>query len=107
MRYMKFELPPKAVSAESAVRPSESPAVASLQKEARAENRASDHSNNRPLAVCAVEAARLLGCGRTKLFELLASGEIPSFQIGRRRLIRLETLESWLREQEAATDVGT
>ena len=54
-----------------------------------------------PLAVSPGEAARILGCGRTKLYELLASGEIKSFHLGRRRLVRLAAIEAWIADQEA------
>jgi excisionase family DNA binding protein len=54
-----------------------------------------------PLALSPTEAARILGCGRTKLYELLTSGEIKSFHLGRRRLIRLAAIESWIAEREA------
>ena len=33
------------------------------------------------------EAAAMLGIGRTRIYELLARGEIPSRRIGRSRLI--------------------
>ena len=55
------------------------------------------------LAVSPSQAARLLGLGRTKLYELLAANEITSIKIGTRRLIRVSALEAWLAscEQEA------
>lgn len=52
------------------------------------------------LAISPAEAARILGCGRTKFYELLASGEIRSFHIGRRRLIRLAAIEAWITSKE-------
>lgn len=55
----------------------------------------------RPLAVSPADAARLLGIGRTRLYEELGSGAIPSFQLGRRRLIRVAALESWMAAREA------
>ena len=42
------------------------------------------------------EACRLLGVGRTTLFGLLKTGEIPSFQIGGRRLIRHADLAAFV-----------
>lgn len=54
-----------------------------------------------PLALSPSEAARILGCGRTKLYELLVSGEIKSFHLGRRRLIRLTAIEAWIADREA------
>lgn len=35
------------------------------------------------------------------LYQLLADGELPSFTLGRRRLIRVAALEEWLLGREA------
>jgi excisionase family DNA binding protein len=37
-----------------------------------------------------------LGCGRTRAYQLLRSGEIPSYRWGRRWLIRRRDVEVWL-----------
>jgi excisionase family DNA binding protein len=42
------------------------------------------------------ELWRWLGLGRTKTYELLRSGEIPSYKIGRVRRIRRRDIEAWL-----------
>jgi len=42
------------------------------------------------------ELIRWLGLGRTKTYELLRSGEIPSYRIGRVRRIRRQDVEAWL-----------
>lgn len=42
------------------------------------------------------ELWRWLGLGRTKTYELLQSGEIPSHKIGRVRRIRRQDIEAWL-----------
>src|SRR5829696_8412859 len=42
------------------------------------------------------ELIRWLGLGRTKTYELLRSGEIPSYKIGRVRRIRRRDIEDWL-----------
>lgn len=55
-----------------------------------------------PLAVGPAEAARLIGCGRTRLYELLRDRELPSFNLGRRRLIRMAAIEAWLSAQESS-----
>lgn len=55
-----------------------------------------------PLAVSPADAARLLGIGRTRLYEELGSGAIPSFHLGRRRLIRIAALEAWMAARESA-----
>lgn len=41
------------------------------------------------------EAAEALGIGRTRLYELMASGALESVHDGRRRLIPTEALESY------------
>lgn len=42
------------------------------------------------------ELIRWLGIGRTKTYELLRTGEIPSYKIGRVRRIRRQDVETWL-----------
>ena len=39
---------------------------------------------------------RWLGIGRTKTYEMLSSGEIPSYRIGRLLRIRRQDVEAWL-----------
>lgn len=50
------------------------------------------------LLVTVEEAARLLGIGRTTMFELIARGNIKSVRLGRRRLIARKNLESFVDE---------
>ena len=46
-----------------------------------------------------VEEVRLwLRLGRTRLYELLQSGELPSFKVGRRRFIRRGDAMEWLQQ---------
>ena len=52
------------------------------------------------LAVSPADSAVIAGVGRTKFYEAISSGEIASFKIGTRRLIRVATIESWLRRLE-------
>lgn len=49
-----------------------------------------------PLAVAPKEAARRSNLGRTTIYEALASGQLKSLKVGRRRLILLEELRDWL-----------
>ncbi len=44
------------------------------------------------------ELVRWLGLGRTKTYEMLRSGEIPSYKIGRIRRIRRSDVEVWLEQ---------
>jgi excisionase family DNA binding protein len=50
------------------------------------------------LAVSPIEAARIAGIGRTKLYEALGSGELRSLKIGKRRLILIDSLQNWLNQ---------
>lgn len=58
-------------------------------------------AHTRPIAASPAEAARLIGIGRTKLYEALSSGVLPSYRVGTRRLIRVADLEAWLEAQPA------
>jgi excisionase family DNA binding protein len=48
------------------------------------------------VALTVEEAARRLGVGRTTMYALLASGEIPSVTIGRLRRIPAEALNDYV-----------
>ncbi len=45
-------------------------------------------------ALAPADAARRLGIGRTKLYELIGSGTLRSFRIGKARRIRTEDIEA-------------
>jgi excisionase family DNA binding protein len=59
------------------------------------------HDSSGRIAVSPSEAARMAGFGRTKLYQALNSGALPSFKIGSRRLIRISELDAWLRRLES------
>jgi excisionase family DNA binding protein len=59
-------------------------------------------SHPEPLAVSPAEAARLAGLCRTSIYSALASGELKSLKIGKRRLIAVEALRTWLLSHEVA-----
>ena len=44
-----------------------------------------------PLLVKPADAGHLLGCGRTRIYKLLASGQLDSFSDGRSRKITIES----------------
>lgn len=46
-----------------------------------------------------------LGCGRTKIYELLQSGEIPSYRIGRLVRVRKEDVELFLERSRYDRDL--
>ncbi len=51
----------------------------------------------------AEEVAELLGIGRTKVFEMISAGELPTVRIGRCvRIPRLE-LQAWVTSRARAT----
>lgn len=56
-----------------------------------------------PFVVSAVEAARLMAISRTTVYVLMASGELESFTAGRKRLITVESIRTWIarKTQEA------
>lgn len=47
-------------------------------------------------------AAEYLMLSRAKVYDLIRGGELRSFKIGKSRRVRLETLEAWMKEREAA-----
>ena len=55
-----------------------------------------------PLLVRVEEAARLLGLGRSKVYELVGSGELRSVAIGRSRRIPASAIREWLDAKLAA-----
>ena len=59
-----------------------------------------------PLALRPAAAAKTLGIGQRKLWELTKAGTIPHVKIGVCTVYRVETLREWLRQQEAAQAEG-
>lgn len=49
------------------------------------------------------------GLGRTQIYELIGSGELPSVKIGRRRMVRAGDLNKWVASlpAEPFSDNGT
>ena len=48
------------------------------------------------------EAASVLGIGRSKLYELLRSGELPSIHIGTARRIEATAVDEYIKARRAA-----
>jgi excisionase family DNA binding protein len=45
--------------------------------------------------LCSVnDAARMLGIGRTKVYDMLAKGHLASMQIGTRRLVKIDSIKA-------------
>ena len=55
------------------------------------------------LAVRVEDAAKLVGIGRTEIYKAIREGSLASLKIGKRRLIRVETLREWLAALEQRT----
>jgi excisionase family DNA binding protein len=53
-----------------------------------------------PFAVSVEEAERLSAIGRTKLYELMQKGRIKSRKVGRRRLVIVHSLRTFLENEE-------
>jgi excisionase family DNA binding protein len=54
-----------------------------------------------PLAVRVREACRLTGIGRSKLYELIAAGEIRTIKVGSITLIPFAGLQQFLEQRSA------
>jgi hypothetical protein len=52
----------------------------------------SENHSVEPIAVPVTTARHMIGVGNTLLYELLASGDLKSIRIGRRRLILVESI---------------
>jgi excisionase family DNA binding protein len=47
--------------------------------------------------LCSIaEASKALGVGRTKTYEMLKARELESIQIGTRRLVKLDSIKSFI-----------
>lgn len=60
-----------------------------------------------PLLVSVADAARLLGIGKTEMYELVARGEFQRVRIGRRVLIPVQGLEEWVEQHTQASRMAT
>lgn len=50
-----------------------------------------------------IEAAELLGIGRTRIYEMLASGELPSIRIGRSIRVPVDALRKWVLQHQVGS----
>jgi excisionase family DNA binding protein len=53
------------------------------------------------LLLTIAEAAQVIGLGRSKVYELVASGAIESVRIGRSRRVPLDAVEAYVAELRA------
>ncbi|AMB86675.1 DNA-binding protein [Pseudomonas agarici] len=56
-----------------------------------------------PLSVSVEDAAKIVGYSRSGVYELIASGDLKAFKLGRRRLILMAELKAWI---ERAAQAG-
>jgi excisionase family DNA binding protein len=49
-----------------------------------------------PVLLSVEECQAALNLGRTKIYELLSAGSLPSVRVGRRRLVRADELAAWV-----------
>jgi len=54
----------------------------------------------RPITVRIPEACRITGIGRSKLYELIKAGDIPTIKIGSMTLVPIKGLEGFLEKCE-------
>jgi len=45
-----------------------------------------------PLALSINDTAKALGLGRTSIYAMIANGQLDAFRLGRRRLVRMESI---------------
>jgi excisionase family DNA binding protein len=55
-----------------------------------------------PICVRVNEAARMIGVGRTKLYELIAAGEVETVKLGKAIRITIASLHDLVRRQSGA-----
>ena len=46
-----------------------------------------------PLALSINDTAKALGLGRTSIYAMIADGRLEAFSLGRRRLVRMESIK--------------
>ncbi len=59
-----------------------------------------------PLLLRAEEVARRLSLGRSKVFQMLAQGELPAVRIGRSVRVPEQALREWLERQTEEQNAG-
>ena len=59
-----------------------------------------------PQLLRAEEAAEFLNIGRAKVYEMMASGELPSIRIGRAIRVPLTQLREWLETRVGANSAA-
>ncbi len=52
------------------------------------------------------EAAEILGLGRSKVYAMLASGELPSVRIGKSVRVPTQALRQWVQDRVIASEAS-
>jgi excisionase family DNA binding protein len=55
-----------------------------------------------PEAVSVADAAKMIGIGLTKTYDLINTGDLVSLKLGRRRLVRVESIRGLLASSQVA-----
>ena len=58
-------------------------------------------TTDKKLSLSVAEAALVIGVSQRTLEREIKTGSLPSFRIGKRRLIKRSSLEAWIRSQES------
>ena len=61
---------------------------------------------NSRLSVSPVEAARMIGIGRTNMFGLIANGSVKSSKLGSRRVVLVSSLRELIGDTQEGDDVS-
>lgn len=59
-----------------------------------------------PKLYTSIEARQILRVGKTRMNDMLVSGELPSFKVGQRRRITEEALQAYLAQQQTTTTIA-
>lgn len=57
-----------------------------------------------PILLRAEDVARALGLGRSKTYEMMAAGELPTVRVGRAVRVPSAALEQWVRRRTSQTE---
>lgn len=61
-----------------------------------------EHPTNQ-IAISVEQAAKRTGLGRSFMWHAVLRGELVSYRLGRRRLVRVADLDEWICSHKAAT----
>lgn len=61
-------------------------------------------SSTPKLSYSVEEAAQILGIGRDRFFKELKAGAIKSFKAGKRRLVSMSALETYIKDRETESN---